>query len=69
MFKFKSANPYWAEFSKYQTFTSIEAMVEQIKIFESTYELTPSVKAVLNTIKLHAKDLLVFVGYTVMKLR
>lgn len=55
MFKFKSANPYWAEFSKYQTFTSIEAMVEQIKIFESTYELTPSVKAVLNTIKLHAK--------------
>ena len=55
MFKFKSSNPYWAEFSKYQTFTSIEAMVEQIKIFESTYELTPSVKAVLNTIKLHAK--------------
>ena len=55
MFKFKSANPYWAEFSSYQTFTSIEAMVEQIKQFESTYELTPSVKAVLNTIKLHAK--------------
>lgn len=55
MFKFKSSNPYWAEFSKYQTFTSIEAMVEQIKTFESTYELTPSVKAVLNTIKLHAK--------------
>lgn len=55
MFKFKSQNPYWAEFSSYQTFQSVEDMVEQIKIFESTYDLTPAAKAVLNTIKLHSK--------------
>lgn len=59
MFKFKSQNPYWAEFSSYQSFQSVDEMIEQIKRFESTYELTPSVKAVLNTIKLHAKR---FVG-------
>lgn len=55
MFKFKSQNSYWTEFSSYRTFQSVDQMIEQIKIFESTYELTPSVKAVLNTIKLHAK--------------
>lgn len=59
MFKFKSQNPYWAEFSSYQSFQTVDEMIEQIKIFESTYELTPSVKAVLNTIKLHSKR---FVG-------
>lgn len=59
MFKFKSQNPYWAEFSSYQTFQTVDEMIEQIKIFESTYELTPAVKAVLNIIKLHSKR---FVG-------
>lgn len=55
MLKFKSVQPYWAEFSAYQSFETVEAMIEQIKHFESIYELTPSIKAVLNTIKLHSK--------------
>lgn len=55
MFKFKPQNPYWTEFASYQSFDSVDDMIEQIKIFESTYELTPAAKAVLNTIKLHAK--------------
>lgn len=59
MFKFKSSNPYWTEFSSYQSFKTIDEMIEQIKIFESTYDLTPAAKAVLNTIKLHSKR---FVG-------
>lgn len=59
MLKFKPQNPYWSEFSSYQTFESVEDMKIQIKRFESTYELTPAMKAVLNTIKLHAKR---FVG-------
>lgn len=58
--RFKPQNPYWTEFSSYQSFESVEEMLKQIKIFESTYDLTPSVKAVLNTIKLHAKR--TFVG-------
>ena len=60
MLKFKSKQPYWADFSSYQTFQTTEEMIAQIKLFESTYELTPAVKAVLNTIKLHAKK--TFVG-------
>lgn len=59
MFKFRSQNPYWEQFAEYQSFDSVPAMVEQLRIFESTYELTPAAKAVLNTIKLHAKR---FVG-------
>lgn len=58
--KLKSANPYWTEFSVYQSFDSAEAMLEQIKIFQSKYELSPATKAVLNTIKLHAKK--TFIG-------
>lgn len=56
----KSANPYWTEFSVYQSFDSVDAMLEQIKIFQSKYDLSPAVKAVLNTIKLHAKK--TFIG-------
>ena len=55
MFKFKSSNPYWTEFSSYQTFENVSDMVDQIKQFESLYDLTPAAKAVLNTIKLHSK--------------
>ena len=55
MLKFKSVQPYWAEFSAYQSFETVETMIEQIKHFESIYELTPSMKAVLNTIKLYSK--------------
>lgn len=51
----KSKEEYWQKFSSYQSFTTIEEMNEQIKRFVSTYDLTPSMKAVLNTIKLHAK--------------
>ena len=59
MLKLRTNKPYWAEFSSYQSFDSVDSMLEQIKIFESTYDLTPSIKAVLNTLKLHSKR---FVG-------
>ena len=58
--KKKTKEEYWHQFSSYQTFQTTEEMIAQIKLFESTYELTPAVKAVLNTIKLHAKK--TFVG-------
>ena len=58
--KKKTKEEYWQQFSSYQTFQTTEEMIEQIKRFESTYELTPAVKAVLNTIKLHAKK--TFIG-------
>lgn len=51
----KSKEEYWQHFSSYQTFSTVEEMNDQIKRFVSTHDLTPSVKAVLNTIKLHAK--------------
>ena len=60
MLKFKPQSPYWAEFSKYQSFESADEMIAQIKLFEKTYILTPAIKAVLNTIKLHAKK--TFIG-------
>lgn len=53
--KQKSKEEYWQQFSSYQSFSTVEEMNEQIKRFVSTYDLTPSMKAVLNTIKLHAK--------------
>lgn len=58
--KKKTKEEYWQQFSSYQTFQTTEEMIRQVKLFTSTYELTPSVKAVLNTIKLHAKK--TFVG-------
>lgn len=51
----KSKEEYWRQFSSYQSFSTVEEMNEQVKRFISTYDLTPSMKAVLNTIKLHAK--------------
>ena len=59
MLKLRTNKPYWTEFSSYQSFDSVDSMIEQIKLFESTYELTPSIKAVLNTLKLHSKQ---FIG-------
>ena len=53
--KLKPQDPYWVEFATYQSFESVEEMIAQIKLFEKTYILTPAIKAVLNTIKLHAK--------------
>lgn len=64
MFKFKSARPYWEQFSEYQSFDTIDAMIEQLRIFESTYELTQAAKAVLNTLKLYSKH---FVGVCWLK--
>ena len=58
--KKKTKEEYWQQFSSYQSFQTTEEMIAQVKLFESTYELTPAVKAVLNTIKLHAKK--TFVG-------
>lgn len=51
----RSKEEYWQQFSSYQTFSTVEEMNEQIKRFISSYDLTSSMKAVLNTIKLHAK--------------
>ena len=55
MFKFKSQNPYWTEFSSYQTFQTVDELNNAVKEFISVYEITPAIKAVLNTIKLHSK--------------
>ena len=55
MFKFKPQNPYWSEFSSYQTFNSIDEMTDILDKFVSIYDLTPAAKAVLNTIKLYSK--------------
>ena len=54
--KLKSKTPYWAKFSVYQSFESVKAMNDSIKQFHKLYTVTPAVKAVLNTIKLHAKE-------------
>lgn len=51
----KPQDPYWVEFATYQSFETVEDMIAQVKLFERTYILTPAIKAVLNTIKLHAK--------------
>lgn len=51
----KPQDPYWVEFAAYQSFETVEDMIAQVKLFERTYILTPAIKAVLNTIKLHAK--------------
>ena len=63
--KVKPQDPYWVEFSSYQTFTSVKDMIAQIKLFEKTHILTPAIKAVLNTLKLHAKRY--FVGVCWLK--
>ena len=51
----KSQQPYWTAFASYQSFDTVDEMVAQVKRFEKLYSLTPAIKAVLNTIKLHAK--------------
>ena len=61
----KPQNPYWTEFSSYQTFETVDEMLAQVKRFEKTHILTPAIKAVLNTIKLHAKRY--FVGVCWLK--
>ena len=51
----KPQDPYWVEFATYQSFDTVDEMVAQVKLFEKTHILTPAIKAVLNTLKLHAK--------------
>lgn len=51
----KTGTPYWKAFASYQTFSTSDEMLKHIKQFVSTHDLTPAIKAVLNTIKLHAK--------------
>lgn len=57
MFKKKSAEQYWKQFTSYQTFETVSDLNMAIKQFESTYDLTDAIKAVLNTIKLHSKTI------------
>ena len=51
----KPQDPYWVEFATYQSFDTVDEMVAQVQLFEKTHILTPAIKAVLNTLKLHAK--------------
>lgn len=55
MFKRKSKVDYWQQFSSYQTFQTVEDLNAAVKQFIAFYDLTDAIKAVLNTIKLHAK--------------
>lgn len=48
---------YWKQFTSYQSFTSIKDLNAAVRKFESIYDLTNAVKAVLNTIKLHSKQI------------
>lgn len=57
MFKFKSKEDYWKQFSSYQTFQTIDELNQAVKRFISVYDLTDAIKAVLNTIKLHSKTI------------
>ena len=56
----KSPKPYWEKFSIYQSFQTTKELTETIKQFLKTYKVTPSIKAVLNTLKLYSKR--TFVG-------
>ena len=51
----KPQQPYWTAFASYQSFDTVDEMIANVKQFEKSYSLTPAIKAVLNTIKLHAK--------------
>lgn len=53
--RLRSKTPYWHKFSVYQTFDSVKEMNALVKRFNKMYTLTPAVKAVLNTLKLHSK--------------
>ena len=53
--RLKSKTPYWEKFSVYQSFDSVEELNACLKQFHKLYALTPAVKAVLNTLKLHSK--------------
>ena len=48
---------YWKQFTSYQTFTSTKDLNAAVRKFESIYDLTDAIKAVLNTIKLHSKQI------------
>lgn len=60
MIKKKSKQQYWEKFSVYQTFQTAEDLNATIKRFLQIYTVTPSIKAVLNTLKLYSKR--TFVG-------
>lgn len=53
--RLRSKTPYWEKFSVYQSFDSVEELNACLKQFHKLYTLTPAVKAVLNTLKLHSK--------------
>ena len=55
MFTVKSKQPYWQQFSSYQTFQTVADLNAAVKQFMAFYDLTDAIKAVLNTIKLHSK--------------
>ena len=55
MFKRKTNEEYWQQFSSYQTFQTVADLNAAVKQFIAFYDLTDAIKAVLNTLKLHSK--------------
>lgn len=51
----KTKTQYWEKFSVYQTFQTADDLNATIKNFLRIYKVTPSIKAVLNTLKLYSK--------------
>lgn len=51
----KSPKQYWEKFSVYQSFQTAKELTDTIKRFLQLYSVTPSIKAVLNTLKLYSK--------------
>lgn len=51
----KTPKQYWEKFSVYQSFQTAKELTDTIKRFLQLYSVTPSIKAVLNTLKLYSK--------------
>jgi predicted transcriptional regulator len=50
-------NPYWTSFVGYKTFNDQQEMFNAVSSIERVYDLPDSVKAVLNTLKLHSQTI------------
>ncbi|MGE7828951.1 hypothetical protein [Paenibacillus sp. NPDC093718] len=55
MLRRKSANAYWNDFQQYQSFQTVSELEDTIRYIFDNFELTKSVKELLNTLKLHSK--------------
>jgi predicted transcriptional regulator len=57
--------PYWTEFSVYQSFDEVPQMFEEVDKIGNLFDMSDSVEAVLNTLKLHSQ---VIVGVCWLKI-